>query len=176
MFASHFVAISLLTRFHHSLNLKSISPNDHDLLIPDCKCTRLPQLQVRPSVRRSSRFHQRSCTRLGPEHLGRSIDANSRYKSATTGAKCTGSVMFAAHNGFFRASSPHALRIRMTPTQNSRHQVAWHDVAVSRTQTFKQNIFALVISFPLPSCYRGWRNNNMMNVCPVRDAAIAAPL
>ena len=36
-------------------------------------------------------------------------------------------VMLTAHYGFFRASSPHALRIRMTPTQNSRHQssMAW---------------------------------------------------
>ena len=97
------------------------------------------------------------------------------YNSATTGAKCNGSVMLTAHNAFFRASSPHALRIRMTPTQNSRHQssMAWRSCfkdANFQTEDIRP------ICFPPPSCYRGWRNNNMMGVCPVRDAAIATSL
>ena len=158
--------------------LKSIAPNDHDLLIPDCKCTRLPQLQARPSVRRSSRFHQRSCTLLGPGHLlGRSSDANSRpvvLQQAQNAMEAWCSLLTTA---FFVPVLPMHCVSGWPRPKTAGTKVAWHDVAVSRTQTFKQNIFAPVICFPLTSCYRsGWRNNNMMGVCPVRNAAIAASL
>ena len=123
--------------------LKSITPNDHDLLIPDTKCTRLPQLQVWPSVRRWSRFHQRSCTLLGPGHLlGRSSDANSRpvvLQQAQNAMEAWCSLLTLA---FFVPVLPMHCVSGWPRPKTAGTKVAWHDVAVSRTQTFKQNIFA----------------------------------